>query len=138
MILKVQIQTLAHELDIELKKYRELYRLLIIASKSDFDKDPGKVWHGESGNGELVEAISRLAIQCHHAPHQPTRITILDGMLVKLHYRYEETEFTLSLNEFEEGSAEVLLLRSLLALCKQLLHDNTFDRYAASVESYFS
>ncbi len=136
MIVKVQIHTLDHELEIELKKYQDLYRLLIISSKSDFNKDPGTAWHGESANRELVETLSHLAIQCYRSPHQPTHITILDGMLVKLYYLNEETEFQLSINTFEEGSNETLLLRSLLAYCKQLLHDDTFDRYAASMESY--
>lgn len=136
MMLKVQIQTLGRALDIELKKHGDLYRLLVIGSRSAYTKDPGTVWHGESGNGELVEAIGRLALQCHHSPHSPTRITILDGMLVSLHYRHEETEFKLSLKEFEEGSNETLLLRSLLAYCKQLLHSDTFDRYVDSLEPY--
>lgn len=137
MILKVQIHTLETKLEIELKKHESLYRLLIIRSKSDFNKDPGTVWHGESANQELVEAIRRLAIQCYHSPHKPTRITILDGMLVKFHYLHEETAFTLSIKEFEEGSLEALLLQSLLAYCKQLLHDDAFERCAASVEHYF-
>lgn len=136
MILKAQIHSLDCELEIELKKYRDRYRLLIISSQSDFNKDPGTAWHGESANLELVEALSRLAIQCYRSPHQPAHITILDGMHVSLHYAHEETAFTLSINAFEKGSNEALLLRSLLTYCKQLLHDDTFDRYAASVESY--
>ncbi len=136
MILKVQIHSLDCELEIELKKHQDLYRLLIISSKSDFNKDPGTVWHGESDNQELVEALSHLATQCYRSPHKPAHIAILDGMHVSLHYLHEETAFTLSIKTFEEGSTEALLLRSLLAYCKQLLHDDTFDRYAASVESY--
>lgn len=136
MILKIQIHTLDLGLEIELKRYQDLYRLLIISSKSDFNKDPGTAWHGESANQEPVETISRLAIQCYRSPDKPAHITILDGMLVKLRYLDEETEFQLSIYTFEEGSNEALLLRSLLAYCKQLLHDDTFDRYAASMESY--
>ncbi len=136
MMLKVQIQTLTDELEIELKTDQDLYRLLIISSKSDFNKDPGRAWHGASANRELVEALSHLITQCYHSPHQPTHITILDGMHVRLHYAHNATAFTLSLNDFEEGSNEALLIRSLLACCKQLLHDDSFDRYAASLESY--
>jgi|GEM_PF-6080183 hypothetical protein len=136
MILKVQIHTLDHELEIELKQYGHLYRLLIIASKNKFHETPGKVWHGESGHRELVDAISRLAIQCYRFPHRPEQIAILDGMLVNIQYQNEETTFKLSIKEFETGSNEVLLMRSLLAFCKQLLHDDSFDRYAASVEAY--
>jgi len=137
MILKVHIHTLDYELEIELKKYQDLYRLLIISSKSAFNKDPGTAWHGESANQDLVEAISDLAIQCYHSPHKPTRITILDGMLLTIQYQDEETTFSLSIKEFEEGSHEVLFLQFLLAYCKQLLHDTAFDRYATSVEGYF-
>lgn len=136
MTLKVQIRTSGLELEIELKKQEDLYRLLVIKSKSDYGKDPGMVWHGESRDETLVKNLSRQALHCYQDPHQPTRITILDGMLVNLHYRDEETEFKLSLKEFEEGSPEAGLLRALLACCKQLIHDDAFDRCAAVVESY--
>lgn len=137
MILKVQIHTLDNEVEIELKQYQDLYRLLIIKSKSGFDKDSGSVWHGESHNQELVKDMSRLIVQCHRSPHKPGYISILDGMLVSIHYRHEETELTFSLKEFEEGSNEVLLLRTLLAFCKPLVHDEAFNHYADSVERYF-
>jgi hypothetical protein len=137
MILKVQIHTLNNEVEIELKQYQDLYRFLIIKSKSGSDKDSGTVWHGESRNQELVKGMSSLIVQCHRSPHKSGYISILDGMLVSIHYMHEETELKFNFKEFEEGSNEVLLLRTLLAFCKSVVHDETFDRYSDSIERYF-
>jgi hypothetical protein len=137
MILKVQIHTLDNEVEIELKQYQDLYRLLIIKSKSGFDKDSGTVWHGESRNQEAINTMSNLIVQCYRSPHKPGYISILDGMHVSIHYIHEETELKFSFKEFEEGSNEVLLLRTLIAFCKPLAHDETFNHYAASIERYF-
>lgn len=138
MILKVHIQTLDHETEIELKKDQALYRLLILKSKSDYDKDPGTVWHGASSNEEPVKAINSLIMACHHVPHKPARITILDGMLVKIYSRYGETELSLSINQFAEGSNEVILLQTLFDFCKHIVQDEAFDRYVTSTEDYFN
>jgi hypothetical protein len=137
MILKVQIHTLDNEVEIELKKDQDVYRLLIIKSRNEFHKDPGAVWHGESSNEELIESICNLVTACYRAPHRPIRITILDGMLMSIHYRRGETELRLSIKEFEGDTNELLLLQTLLIFCKQVVQDETFDRYAATLDSYF-
>ena len=136
MVLKVQIHTLDQELEIELKSDGDVDRLLVMSSKSEYTKDPGTAWHAESANRQLAEALGRLALQCYRFPHQPKRITILDGMLMTLHYRDEEGEFNLRIKEFEEDTTEALLLQSILSYCQQLLQDSAFDHYAAYGESY--
>lgn len=135
-MLKVHIHTLGGEAEIELKKDQDLYRLFIITSKGAHD--PGTVWHGESHDESAVQQICCLIINCMDFPHQPSRITILDGMEVNIRYLHEETELNLKLNQFEGGSNEALLLQSLLALCRQTVHDKAFDCYAGSLDNYFS
>lgn len=135
-MLKVHIHTLEGQAEIELKKDRDLYRLLIITSKHAHD--PGRVWHGECHDESAVQQIGLLISSCVDFPHQPSHIIILDGMEVNMRYRHDGTELSLKLNHFEEGSNEALLLQRVLALCRQTVQDEAFDRYACSLENYIS
>lgn len=82
-MIKIEIHTLAGQLDIEIKRNESCYFLLVILSTSQYFKENGKVWNGKIMRTEKLFEIISLIKECYRKSSVPTKITILDGTLRK-------------------------------------------------------
>ena len=131
-MIKIEVQILDGQLDIEIKKDGGGYNLLVILSKTAYYKEKGRAWNGRTTNDETVEEIARLIKECYKKPSVPKYITILDGIQVNINLKEKGDEIQLSiLNNFDEGSNEHQFMQNTFDLINEIIPDDDLKRYSA-------
>lgn len=115
-MIKIEIHTLAGQLDIEIKKNEDFYILLVILSKSQYFQEDGRVWSGKIEETEKLFEIVNLIKECYIKPSVPTRITILDGRSIKINLKYDESQIALRLVNIDENTNESELIQKIKEL----------------------
>ncbi|WP_428070347.1 hypothetical protein [Chryseobacterium gambrini] len=115
-MIKIEIHTLAGQFDIEIKKNENFYTLLIIASKSQYFQEDGRVWSGKIEETEKLFEIVNLIKECYRKPSVPTRITILDGRSIKINLKDDESQIALHLVDIDENTNESELIQKIKEL----------------------
>ncbi|BEV04515.1 hypothetical protein [Chryseobacterium gambrini] len=115
-MIKIEIHTLAGQLDIEIKKNEDFYILLVILSKSQYFQEDGRVWSGKIEETEKLFEIVNLIKECYIKPSVPTRITINDGRLIKINLKDDESQITLRLVDIDKNTNESELIQKIKEL----------------------
>lgn len=115
-MIKIEIHTLAGQLDIEIKKNEDFYILLVILSKSQYFQEDGRVWSGKIEETEKLFEIVNLIKECYRKPSVPTRITILDGRLIKINLKDDASQIALRLVDIDENTNESELIQKIKEL----------------------
>lgn len=115
-MIKIEIHTLAGQFGIEIKKNENFYTLLIIASKSQYFQEDGRVWSGKIEETEKLFEIVNLIKECYRKPSVPTRITILDGRSIKINLKDDESQIALHLVNIDENTNESELIQKIKEL----------------------
>ncbi|WBX98969.1 hypothetical protein [Chryseobacterium gambrini] len=115
-MIKIEIHTLAGQLDIEIKKNEDFYILLVILSKSQYFQEDGRVWSGKIEETEKLFEIVNLIKECYRKPSVPTRITINDGRLIKINLKDDESQIALHLIDIDENTNESELIQKIKEL----------------------
>lgn len=119
MKLKIIIEQLGGNLDIELKQNGSRWHLIVIASVSPFWSKTGNVWNGTTDDIQKISELSALVKQCHEQPFQSKRITINDGVMTKIMFDDGNTTIQLLLKDIEQGTTESLLLQKVFQLARE-------------------
>lgn len=137
-MIKIAIQSLEGNCDIEIKKNDDQYWLLIIMSKSDYLKETGSVWHEKiKAEGKILE-ITNLIKQCHKNPSVAKMETISDGMKVDFNLKEEGVLTRLTIKNIEKGMNEFLLMQNLFELINALIKDPILKKYIEVFEKYLA
>lgn len=128
-MIKIEIHTLAGQLDIEIKRNESSYFLLVIVSTSQYFKENGKVWNGKITGTEKLFEIINLIKECYRTPSVPTKITILDGTLRKINLNDEGLEIALLLIDIDENTNESELLQNIKELVNEVTGNDTTLQY---------
>ncbi|MCE3228790.1 MAG: vinculin [Bacteroidetes bacterium] len=129
MTLKVKIEALDYEAEIEIKKDGDLYRLIVIKSKSAYYKHNGKAWHGQTAADAQIKEITGLVEECYVAPTKTKMICILDCTVVTFLYDNDKTKINYSIKDFEEGAKQDMLMAKLYELCNKLTGEIIFKKF---------
>ncbi|WP_312298591.1 hypothetical protein [Chryseobacterium sp.] len=124
-MIKIEIHTLAGQLDIEIKKNENSYFLLVILSASQYLKENGKVWSGKIMRTEKLFEIINLIKECYRKPSVPTKITILDGTVRKINLNDDESQIALHLTDIDENTNEFRLLQNIKELVNEVTDNDT-------------
>lgn len=128
-MIKIEIDTLAGELDIEIKRNENFYSLLIILSTSQYFNENGRVWNGKIMKTEKLFEIVNLIKECHKKPSLPTSITINDGRVIKINLNDNESQIVLSLINIDENTNEFELIQSIKAFINEVTANKTTLQY---------
>ncbi len=128
-MIKIEIHTLAGEIDIEIKRNENFHSLLIILSTSQYFNENGRVWNGKIMKTEKLFEIVNLVKECHRKPSLPTSITINDGRVIKINLNDDESQIVLSLINIDENTNESELICNIKKLINQGIGNNTTLQY---------
>ncbi|HCN47712.1 MAG TPA: hypothetical protein DIT10_01200 [Chryseobacterium sp.] len=128
-MIKIEIHSLAGQLDIEIKRNENSYFLLVILSTSRYFKEKGKVWNGKIMRTETLFEIISLIKECYRKPSVPTKITILDGTLRKINLNDEGSQIALHLIDIDENTIESELLQNIKKLVNEVTGNDTTLQY---------
>lgn len=128
-MIKINMITLNGELDIEIKKSEAQYHLLVILSKSEYFKEAGRAWHSKTIEDKKVQELADLIRESYKKPSLPKRITINDGMHVRISLIEDSTDIHLFLKEFEDGMIEDKLIKKTLQFVNELVQDPILKKY---------
>lgn len=129
-MIKIEIHTLAGQLDIEIKRNENIYFLLVIVSTSPYFKEKGRVWSDKILQTEKLPEIISLIKECYRKPSVPTKITILDGTLRKISFNDGESQIALHLIDIDDNTNESELLQSIKELVNETTgHDTALQYY---------
>lgn len=128
-MIKIEIHTLAGELDIEIKRNENYHSLLIILSTSQYFNENGRVWNGKIMKTEQLFEIVNLIKECHRKPSLPTSITINDGRVIKINLNDDESQIVLSLINIDKNTNEFELIHNTKKLINQGTGNNTTLQY---------
>ncbi|MCX8526283.1 hypothetical protein OF897_20405 [Chryseobacterium formosus] len=124
-MIKIEIHTLEGQFDIEIKKKENFYVLLVIASKSQYFQENGRVWSGKILETEKLFEITNLIKECYTNPSVPTRITINDRRSIKISLKDDESQISLSLIDIDENTNESKLVQKTKELTIEIIGNDT-------------
>lgn len=127
--IKINIQTLDGELDIEIKKNENRFIVLVILSKSLFFKESGRVWNGNTLEAEKVLEIAALIKESFEKPSLLRSLTINDGILVKIILSEEDVATKLNFTDFGNGTIEGELMKRIFIFIDELIQDSDLREY---------
>jgi len=129
-MIKININTLAGELDIEIKKNDHHYNLIVIMSKSDYFQEEGRAWHKQIDDSQTINKIVNLIKACHTDPSIPNGITINDGIFRKISLDDDTVAIHLVLKDsYHTESHESELIRTIFEYANQLIQDPLLEKY---------
>jgi hypothetical protein len=128
-MIKVEIHTLDGQFDIEIKKNKNFYSLLVILSTSQYFKENGRVWNGKIIKTDKLLEIVSLIKDCHKKPSLPTSISINDGRVIKIKLNDNESQIVLSLINIDENTNEFELIQNIKAFINEVTGNNTTLQY---------
>ncbi|MDR2237851.1 MAG: hypothetical protein LBE92_17140 [Chryseobacterium sp.] len=131
-MIKIEIHTLAGQLDIEIKRNENSYDLLVILSRSQYFHENGRVWNGKIIQTEKLSDIAGLIKACNKNPSVHTKKTINDGRLIQINLNNDEALIGLRLTDIDENTHESELIRKI----KELTNEVT--AYNADLEYYLN
>lgn len=123
-MIKIEIHTLAGQLDIEIKRNENSYALLVILSRSQFFQENGRAWNGKIMRTEKLSDIIGLIKACNKNPYAPTKITINDGRLIQINLNNDEASIGLRLTDIDENTNESELIRKIKELTNEVTGNN--------------
>lgn len=133
-MIKINIESLAGELDIEIKQTDNHYNLLVIMSKSDYFQENGKVWHAKIDEDQTILKIVGLIKACHTNPSLPKGITINDGTLRKISLEDAVPIHLLLKDSYHAHTNESELLKTIFEfVCKQI-QDPVLENYIGAFD----
>lgn len=112
-MIKLEIHTLAGQLDIEIKRNENFHVLIVIISKLQYFKENGRVWSGKIIETESLFEIVSLIKECYNRPSIPTTITINDGKLIKINLHNDQLQVSLKLIDIEKNTNEFELIQEI-------------------------
>lgn len=115
--LKVRIESLSEEWEIEVKEAATALHLLIIRSKYGGKHTEPGVWSAQVVDRTFLPEIHHWIQTASENPHRPERITILDGTRFTISFGTGEARLQLLLTDFEEYTNEYCLVEKLLDSC---------------------
>lgn len=118
--LKIQIESLFEEWDLEIKEEHAELNLLIIRSKFNCVRSEPKVWAASWSDSTFLPEIHQWIHRAAETPHRPRQITISDGTRFTITYAADGKEYTLVISDFEENTNEYNLVEKLLDSCVKL------------------
>lgn len=129
-MIKLEIHTLAGQLDIEIKRNENFYVLIVIISKSQYIKENGRVWSGKIIETERLFEIVNLIKKCYKIPPIPTTITINDGKLIKINLYNDQLQVSLNLIDIEKNTNEFELIQEIKKFTNEVTgNDPTLQDY---------
>jgi hypothetical protein len=129
-MIKLEIHTLAGQLDIEIKRNENFYVLLVIISKSQYFKENGRVWSGKIIETERLFEIVNLIKKYYNRPLIPTTITINDGKLIKINLHNDQLQISLNLMDIEKNTNEFELIQEIKKFTNEVTdNDPTLQDY---------
>lgn len=129
-MIKIEIHTLAGQLDIEIKRNENFHVLLVIIAKSQYFKKNGRVWSGKIIETERLFEIVSLIKKCYNSPSIPTTITINDGKLIKINLHNDQLQVSLNLIDIEKNTSEFELIQEIKKFTNEVTgNDSTLQDY---------
>lgn len=134
IMIKINIASLAGELDIEIKQTDKHYNLLVIMSKSDYFQENGKAWHAKIDEDQTILKIVSLIKACHTNPSIPKGITINDGTFRKISLEDTVAIHLLLKDSYHAHTNESELLKTIFEfVCKQI-QDPVLENYIGAFD----
>lgn len=127
-MIKININALDSELDIEIKQNNAHHDLLVILSKSRYFNENGRAWHSKIVAEQTIIKIVNLIKACHANPSVPERITINDGNLTTINLE-GSSPVHLTLIDIEPNTIEAELIETLFACMHELIKDSDLEKY---------
>lgn len=122
--LKVQIESLSEEWDIEVKQNNTTLHMIIIRSKWKGRRSDPKTWAAQPLDDAFFPEMYKWIHHASEKPHQTKQITINDGTCFTISYADDDNTFQLTISNFEENTNEYFLMEKLLNFCmKQTQED---------------
>lgn len=137
-MIKINLNTLEGELDIEIKKNDDHYNLIVILSKSDYFQENGKAWHKKIENNQTIIKIADLIKACYTAPSIPKGITINDGISRKISLEDEDTApiHLVLQNSYHTNTNESELIKSIFDYVCEQIQDPILENYVQVFDHY--
>lgn len=133
-MIKINIASLAGELDIEIKQTDSHYNLIVIMSKSDYFQEAGKAWHAKIEDNQMITKIVSLIKACHTNPSLPKGITINDGTYRKISMEDAVPVHLLLKDSYHTHTNESELLKTIFEfVCKQI-QDPVLENYIGAFD----
>ncbi|THF51802.1 hypothetical protein E6C50_08585 [Flavobacterium supellecticarium] len=128
-MIKINIASLAGELDIEIKQTDKHYNLLVIMSKSDYFQEDGKAWHAKIDDDQTILKIVSLIKACHTNPSIPKGITINDGTFRKISLEDTVAIHLLLKDSYHAHTNESELLKTIFEYVCEQIQDPVLEKY---------
>lgn len=128
-MIKINIESLAGELDIEIKQTDKHYNLLVIMSKSDYFQEDGKAWHAKIDEDQTILKIVSLIKACHTNPSIPKGITINDGTFRKISLEDTVAIHLLLKDSYHANTNESELLKTIFEYVCEQIQDPVLEKY---------
>lgn len=129
-MIKIEIHILDGSLDIEIKKNGDDYFLVVILSKSHYLKENGRAWNGKTKKEENVNEIIHLIRNCYRETSKPKRITINDGMHIKINLNEGGSEVKFTIENSDKEMTAFQLMKKVFEFINELSQDADFLRYS--------
>lgn len=129
IMIKINIASLAGELDIEIKQTDKHYNLLVIMSKSDYFQEDGKAWHAKIDDDQTILKIVSLIKACHTNPSIPKGITINDGTFRKISLEDTVAIHLLLKDSYHANTNESELLKTIFEYVCEQIQDPVLEKY---------
>ncbi|MBC9813083.1 hypothetical protein H9Y05_11445 [Crocinitomicaceae bacterium CZZ-1] len=138
--LKVQIESLSEEWDIEVKQNNTTLHMIIICSKWKGRRSDPKTWAAQPLDDAFFPEMHKWIHHASEKPHQTKQITINDGTCFTINYVDATNAYQLIIRNFEAHTNEYLLVEKLLNFCVKQTHEDAQisslnDRWKGSVQS---
>jgi hypothetical protein len=130
-MIKIKIEALGLELDIEIKDNEDFYSLIVIRSKTSRKDDKGDKWHCQIMDRVRVKELEYLIMEASKNPAVRTEgpVTILDAVITTFIYSIDGKVGKFEVIDFVKNSNELLFMEKLFSLMHELIDDSIFKDY---------
>lgn len=128
-MIKINLNALEGELDIEIKKNDDHYNLIVILSKSDYFQENGKAWHKKIEDNQTIIKIADLIKACYTTPSIPKGITINDGISRKISLQDTVSIHLVLQDSYYANTNESELMKSIFEYVCELIQDPVLEKY---------
>ena len=128
-MIKININALAGELDIEIKKNDNHYNLIVIMSKSEYFQENGRSWHKKIEDNQTIIKIADLIKACYTTPSIPEGITINDGIIRKISLQDTVPIHLVLQDSYYADTNESELMKSIFEYVCELIQDPVLEKY---------
>jgi len=128
-MIKINLNALEGELDIEIKKNDDHNNLIVILSKSDYFQENGKAWHKKIEDNQTIFKIADLIKACYTTPSIPKGITINDGISRKISLEDSVSIHLALQNSYYTNTNESEVIKSIFEYVCELIQDPVLEKY---------